>query len=101
MCSRVVYTMFTFLWYIIYRREREIMTYVIADIHGCYKEYRELLEKVGFSDTDTLYVLGDALDRGPEPMAVILDMMDRPNVYYILGNHDLLMMTLMKKLAQV
>lgn len=75
------------------------MTYVISDIHGCYREYAALLDKLGFSEEDELFVLGDAMDRGPEPMKVILDMMDRPNVTYILGNHDDMLLQAMKKLA--
>ena len=35
------------------------MTYVIADIHGDYEKYRRMLEIIGFSDRDTLSVLGD------------------------------------------
>lgn len=42
------------------------MTYVMSDIHGCYREYREMLEKIVFSDADTLYILGDVVDRGPQ-----------------------------------
>lgn len=75
------------------------MTYVISDIHGCYQTYLALLEKLGFCDDDTLFVLGDAMDRGPEPIKVIRDLMERPNVFYILGNHDLMMLDVMEKLA--
>ncbi len=53
------------------------MRYVISDIHGCYEQYRLLLEKIRFSDNDRLYVLGDAVDRGPEPIKVLQDMMRR------------------------
>lgn len=74
------------------------MTYVISDIHGCYQEYLALLEKIGFSDSDELYVLGDMVDRGPEPIKVLLDMMARPNVYPILGNHDYMALTMLSKL---
>ena len=66
-------------------------TYVISDIHGCYEEYVELLEKLQLSNLDDLYILGDAMDRGPEPIKVMLDIISRPNVFYILGNHDALM----------
>ena len=38
-------------------------TYVISDIHGNYEAYMRLLEKIRFSESDTLYVLGDILDR--------------------------------------
>lgn len=75
------------------------MRYIMSDIHGCFDEYRELLEKIHFSDKDELYILGDAMDRGPEPMKVIQDIMARPNVVYILGNHDYMMLSSLKKLA--
>lgn len=75
------------------------MKYIIADIHGCYTEFLELLQKIGFSDDDELFVLGDAMDRGPEPIKVIQDLMSRPNVSYILGNHDDMMLQSLKKLA--
>ena len=28
------------------------MRYIIADIHGCYNEYINLLKKINFSDND-------------------------------------------------
>ena len=74
------------------------MRYVIADIHGCYNEYRQLLEKIDFSQKDELYVLGDAVDRGPEPIKVLEDMMMRPNVIYMLGNHEYMMLKVLSRL---
>ena len=44
-------------------------------------------------------MLGDVVDRGPEPIKVLQDMMKRPNVIFILGNHDFIMYMLMKKLS--
>lgn len=73
-------------------------TYVIADIHGCAAEYYELLDKIGFSPDDELIVLGDAMDRGPEPITVIRDLMRRENAYYIRGNHDEMMLTVLRRL---
>ena len=75
------------------------MQYIIADIHGCYAELTELLGKIGFTDDDELFILGDAMDRGPEPIKVIQYLMNQPNVTYILGNHDDMMLQTMKKLA--
>ena len=76
------------------------MRYVISDIHGCYEEYMELLEKIKLSEAnDHLYILGDALDRGPEPMKVLLDIMKRKNVTYITGNHDYLFCYFIHKLG--
>ena len=75
------------------------MRYIISDIHGCYEEYRALLEKISFSGNDELYILGDVVDRGPEPIRVLQDLMERPNATLILGNHDFAMYTLMRKFS--
>ena len=64
------------------------MTYVMSDLHGRFEQYRQMLEKIKFSGEDVLYILGDVVDRGPEPMRILLDMSLRPNVYPLLGNHD-------------
>ncbi len=56
------------------------MIYAVSDIHGCYKLYQKLLDKIHFSDKDLLYVLGDVIDRGPEPIKVLMDMAQRFNV---------------------
>jgi len=75
------------------------MRYIIADIHGCYEEYMELIQKIKLSEKDYLYILGDALDRGPEPMKVILDILKRQKVTYIIGNHDYLFLYFVRKLG--
>ena len=64
------------------------MTYAVSDIHGCYDKYKKLLEKLDLKPDDRLYVLGDAVDRGPDGMKILLDMMSRENVTFLLGNHD-------------
>lgn len=69
------------------------LIYVISDVHGCYEQYRALLEKICFNDTDTLYVLGDVIDRKPGGVRVLQDMMLRPNVIPILGNHEFMAAT--------
>lgn len=73
--------------------------YVMSDIHGEYEKYRRMLEQIGFSDEDELFVLGDVVDRGEQPMAVLRDMMRRPNVFPLFGNHDLLALDVLRKLA--
>ena len=64
------------------------MTYAISDIHGCYEEYIKLLEKINFSENDTLYILGDICDRGEKPMEIYNDIMARDNVIPLFGNHE-------------
>ena len=66
------------------------MTYAISDIHGEYEQFISLLEKINFGEKDTLYVLGDVVDRGPEPIKVLRYMMSKKNIVPIMGNHDLM-----------
>lgn len=56
-----------------------IATYVISDIHGQYDMFMELIDKIDLKQTDTLYVLGDILDRGPHPIKVLKKLMEMPN----------------------
>ena len=65
------------------------MTYVISDIHGHYSRYQAMLKQIRCGNEDMLYVLGDMIDRGPDGVKVLLDLMARPNVTPILGNHEL------------
>ena len=68
------------------------MTYCISDIHGCYNEFVELLRKIKFNKNDTLYVLGDAIDRGPESIKCLQYIMAAPNIHMLMGNHEQMMM---------
>ncbi len=65
-------------------------TYVISDIHGQYDMFVELLDKIGFKESDTLYILGDVLDRGPHPIKTLRKLMEMPNAICIVGNHELM-----------
>ena len=38
------------------------MTYVIANIHGNYQKFKDLLAEISFGEQDLLYVLGDLVD---------------------------------------
>lgn len=73
-------------------------TYVMSDIHGEYEKYRRMLEKINLLDEDNLFVLGDVVDRGGRPVSVLLDMMGRPNVFPLFGNHDLVAFDVLRKL---
>ena len=64
------------------------MTYVTANLHGCYTEFMELLRQIGFRDRDVMYVLGDIVDYGDEPMELVCDMSMRYNIYAVAGEHD-------------
>ena len=64
------------------------MTYAVSDIHGYYEKYLAMLEKIRFSENDTLYVLGDVIDRGGEGIRILQDIMERSNVKMLMGNHE-------------
>ena len=61
-------------------------TYAVADIHGQYNLWRQIIEYL--DDTDTLYILGDCGDRGPDGWKIIKEALKDPRVIYIRGNHD-------------
>lgn len=65
--------------------------YMIGDLQGCHQPLLRLLEKVDFSPSrDTLYVLGDLVNRGPESLAVLRHLSSLGDAARcLLGNHDL------------
>ncbi|MBQ7613596.1 MAG: serine/threonine protein phosphatase [Butyrivibrio sp.] len=67
-------------------------TYAISDLHGQYGIFDKLLEKAGFSDADELYMLGDAIDRGPDGIRILEHVMNAPNMHFLLGNHEFMML---------
>jgi serine/threonine protein phosphatase 1 len=67
----------------------------IGDIHGCSAALRTLVEDVRPGRDDTLVVLGDAIDRGPDSRGVIehlLVLRDDCRLVPILGNHEEMML---------
>ena len=77
------------------------MIYAVSDLHGCYDKYRNMLEKIHFSETDTLYILGDVVDRGDGGIRILQDMAARRNVIPIKGNHDFLAHRFLKMISHV
>lgn len=65
------------------------MHYALSDLHGRYDLYRAMLDKIKLDQSDTLYILGDFVDRGDEGLKIVLDVAERNNVVPIMGNHDL------------
>ncbi len=75
-------------------------TYVISDIHGQYEPFKRMLEQINFSDEDVLYVLGDAIDRGPDGIKILKEIMKQDNMKMFLGNHELLMMEALRNVDE-
>ncbi|MBL0422928.1 symmetrical bis(5'-nucleosyl)-tetraphosphatase [Ramlibacter sp. AW1] len=65
--------------------------YLIGDVQGCDEPLGRLLDTIGFSPSrDTLFVLGDLVNRGPQSAAVMRRLMDHGDAARcLLGNHDL------------
>jgi len=67
--------------------------WIIPDLHGCIKTLRYLVEeKIRLEKTDTVYFLGDYIDRGPDSKGVIDYVMSLEtsgfNVKPLKGNHE-------------
>lgn len=66
------------------------MTYAVSDLHGHWERYKDLIKHIQLNNSEnTLYILGDSIDRGDGGCRILLDVMQRPNVISILGNHEL------------
>ena len=71
----------------------------MSDLHGHYNKYTQMLEKIRLKSGDTLYILGDVVDRGEDGIKILLDMMQRHNIVPILGNHEYMAYSVLKKLS--
>ncbi len=71
----------------------------ISDIHGCNRSFRALLEQLAPTEDDTIYLLGDYVDRGPDSKGVIDTIFKLRNegfrVVCLMGNHEKMMLDAM------
>ena len=71
-------------------------TWAITDIHGCAYTFESLLRTIDFTREDTLFLLGDYMDRGPRSKDVLDTILrlrsDGYTVNCLLGNHDWVML---------
>lgn len=65
--------------------------YLIGDVQGCDDALARLLDEIAFSPSrDTLVLLGDLVNRGPQSLAVLRRMVALEGCAdCLLGNHDL------------
>jgi serine/threonine protein phosphatase 1 len=61
-------------------------TFAVSDLHGQGQLWKQI--KKYLDSTDTLYYLGDAIDKGPDGIDIMLDLLKMPNVIYLKGNHE-------------
>lgn len=60
----------------------------IGDIHGCHKEFEDLLDKLDLKKDDRLILLGDLISRGPDSGKVVALAREYATAS-LLGNHEL------------
>ena len=66
-------------------------TYVFSDVHGHHRTLERLLDKVSPSEEDEIWILGDMVDRGPDPVSVMRVCRDLRGAHIIMGNHEAMM----------
>lgn len=67
------------------------MIYVMSDIHGHEERFNSVMKQINLQDEDTLYVLGDVIDRNRAGIRILRRLMKMPNVKMLLGNHEHMM----------
>ena len=64
----------------------------MADIHGNSKRFLSVMNQINLQPKDTLYVLGDIIDRYPDGIRILRMLMDMSNTKMLLGNHEYMML---------
>jgi diadenosine tetraphosphatase ApaH/serine/threonine PP2A family protein phosphatase len=64
-------------------------TIVVGDIHGCYDELMDLLDKVNFGKKDRVVAVGDLITKGPKSREVLELFITDERFSSVIGNHDL------------
>ena len=68
------------------------MIYVLSDIHGNLKRFESIMKQINLQPDDTLYILGDVVDRNPDGIKILRKLMKMPNVKMLIGNHEYMML---------
>lgn len=64
-------------------------TLIVGDVHGCFDELMELLEKVTYNKSnDRLIFVGDLINKGPSSLKV-LEWVKEDGCEVLMGNHEL------------
>ena len=65
--------------------------WVVGDIHGYYKTFSKLIEKLELSTQDIVLCLGDLIDKGPDSFSVLEMVKESKQIFSIRGNHEEMM----------
>lgn len=76
------------------------MIYVVSDIHGNMQRFDSIMEQIDLKSEDTLYVLGDVIDRYPDGIKILRKLMKMHNVKMLLGNHEYMMLNALEPITE-
>lgn len=65
-------------------------TYCVSDLHGCYEQWSQIRKFL--KEDDTLYVLGDCIDRQEGGLGILQEAIDDHRCIILCGNHEDMMM---------
>ncbi len=71
----------------------------IGDVHGCRQALDALIEVIEPGPDDTVVMLGDYVDRGPDSRGVVdtlVALADRTRLVCLMGNHEEMMLAVLK-----
>lgn len=69
-----------------------MMTYVLSDIHGNLPRFESIMNQINLQSDDTLYILGDVVDRFHSGIKILRQIMQTKNIKMLLGNHEYMML---------
>ena len=76
----------------------------IGDIHGCSAALKTLIEAIGPQPEDTIVVLGDVIDWGPDSrdcVQQLIDLAGRCRLVLVRGNHEEMLFTALESQSEL
>ena len=68
-------------------------TYVMSDVHGNLTKFVKLMKKVKYNpEEDRLYILGNVIDYGPQPIDLLKVIMSDTSMKMCMGRHEIMML---------
>lgn len=69
----------------------DVDLFFIGDIHGDYKNFKDILNVIDAKDNDYIICTGDLIDRGAGVTPLLFDFIHKPNYHAVIGNHEEMM----------